>query len=167
MTIKKMAFLMLLGSISTWATAMSKPYDAVAGLTLRSGKPCIFSQEPLPQEPPDYMKDMGLAFRVFSESPSAPGYLWDAWFKVWKKPLPDSASTCVAYGEAQSDVTRHPAKPLPLDTPLSFDMDGQYGRHNVRFCLRKDSQGKRYLSTAVRKDGVSACTADPLKNSHP
>ncbi|WP_434630037.1 hypothetical protein [Chromobacterium sp. CV08] len=159
-----LAALMTAVSISS-SWAMSKPYDAVAAVIIKAGLPCFYSKVPLESPPPDYLKDMGLEISVFNQSKSTPGYIWHTWFKDWQKPLPVSPASCIPYGIKSPDKNPRLAKSLPRNTPLSFWMDGQYGRHNVRFCIRKNTQGQDYLATVINQDGVYACTAEALKNS--
>ncbi|MEN2424740.1 hypothetical protein AA0N74_01675 [Chromobacterium vaccinii] len=146
------------------ALAMSKPYDAVAGAIIKDGSPCFYSLVPLESPPPAYLKDMGVEISVFNQSPRNPGYIWHIWFQNWQRPLPTSSAACIAYGIKSPDKNPQPAKPLPRNTPLSFAMDGQYGRQNVRFCIRKNAQGHDFLSTVINQDGVYTCTNTPLKN---
>jgi hypothetical protein len=153
-------------AFSAPAFAISKPYDAIAGVVLKSGVPCFYSIVPLDAEPPAYMKG-GVDMSLFSESKNAPGYLWEAWFKVWKAPLPTSATSCVLYGIKSPGPNTRPAKAIPRDNPVSFSLLGEWGRQNVRFCIRKDEKGRDYLSTVVRQDGVASCTDVPLKNERP
>ncbi|WP_440217251.1 hypothetical protein [Chromobacterium piscinae] len=154
-------------AIPMYALAISKPYDAVAGAVMRDGTPCFYSLVPLSAEPPGYLRGMGISLRLFNESPRAPGYLWDTWFKTWTRKLPTSPATCVPYSIASPDKTPRPPQALRHDEPLSFSFGGEWGRQNVRFCIRKDDQGHDYLTKVVRHNGVAACTAEPLKNDQP
>uniref|UniRef100_UPI003F79E289 hypothetical protein n=1 Tax=Chromobacterium amazonense TaxID=1382803 RepID=UPI003F79E289 len=154
-------------SLSSPAFAVSKLYDAVAGVTLKNGQPCFYTLAKISNPPPDYMKGMGMSFAVFNETTGAKGYTWHTWFSSWAKPLPTSPASCVPYGIASQDQNKQPAKPLPRDTPLTFSMTGEHGKHGVGFCIRRDTQGRDYLSTVAWQDGTASCTTEPLKNTQP
>ena len=164
--IAAMATTVFCWAFSAPAFAISKPYDAIAGVVLKDGAPCFYSTVPLDAEPPAFMKG-GVDLSLFSESQNAPGYLWEAWFKVWKAPLPNSAASCLRYGIKSPDKNSRPPKIIPRDNPVSFSFLGEWGRQNVRFCIRKDANGRDYLSTVVRQNGVASCTNVLLNNKKP
>ncbi|SUX53655.1 hypothetical protein [Chromobacterium vaccinii] len=150
---------------SSSALAVSKLYDATASAVLKGGKPCFYTLAKISNPPPDYMKGMGMSFSVFNEATGSKGYAWNTWFASWARPLPTSPALCVPYGVASPDQNKQPAKPLPRDTPLSFAMTGEHGKHGVGFCVRKNGSGRDYLSTVTWQDGIASCTTEPLRST--
>ncbi|OHX10303.1 hypothetical protein BI347_21150 [Chromobacterium sphagni] len=153
-----MKLLLLAGLIlagNSWA--MSKPYDAEATAVMKDGKPCFYLKTPIEGDTPDYLKGQGVSAEVFNETQHR--YMWKSWYKTTLKTPPTSPQTCISYGTKSPDKNRMLALPLTNDTAYIFDMFGEYGRNRLYFCIKKDAQGKDYLS----KSGPQAnCSTDPL-----
>ncbi len=137
--------------------AMSKPFDAYAAAVIKKGKPCFYLPTPVDAETPDYLRGEGVYMGVFDDV--AKKSKWESWLKTRPKINPTSPNTCIPYGFKSPDKNRTLAEPLTHDTAYIFDMYGEYGRNRLYFCIKKDAQGKDYLS----KSGPQGhCSSDPL-----
>lgn len=154
---KKPLTIFLLACVASNACNASKAYDVEAGAVIKNSIPCFYSSRSLPRETPENLQGEGVSFSVFDRSSRK--YHWEAWFRMRPTPLPTSPQNCIPYGVVSPERNDTPVRPLNHDVPYQFDMTGEMGRQRVYFCLRKDTQGRDYLS---KMDGNGNCSTEPL-----
>ncbi|WP_158300921.1 hypothetical protein [Chromobacterium sp. ATCC 53434] len=153
-----MKYLLAVGlALASNCWAMSKPFDAYAAAVMKDGKPCFYLKVPIEGETPDYLKGQGVSAEVFNDTQHR--YMWKSWYKTTLKTAPVSPQTCLPYGTISPDKNKVPAQPLTNHTAYIFDMFGEHGRNRLYFCIKKNSQGKDYLS---KFDPQGNCSANPL-----
>ncbi|MFC7420231.1 hypothetical protein ACFQNF_10075 [Iodobacter arcticus] len=149
------------------ANAASKLYENDAEVVLQNGKPCFFVKAL-----ENHSNWQGFNINVYYRNTSSKL----AWSLTSKQdtqiPKPDSARRCIGYGQ-RWPMSKEEQAPLNLENNVIYSAiieapdDTQYGgefinRHEVSFCIQKDTQGKPTLTQINQQNG---CTSEPLNTS--
>jgi hypothetical protein len=159
---RQFSFAIAVVLLSNESLAISKLYDYEAGAVLRDGKPCFYTNRPIVAITPSYLQGQGVEVEVYARNRHDNESLkWGMWLKSRPTIDPVSPKTCMLYGTVSPDKNRKLAVHLDYDDPYYFSLLGEYGRYRVNFCLRKDSQGRDYLSKSEYNDKW-ICTSESL-----
>ncbi|OHX20453.1 hypothetical protein [Chromobacterium sphagni] len=155
----KIIFLAAGLSLSAHSWAMSRLYDYDAAAVLKNGQPCFYLTHQVEEITPGYLQGQGVRAAVYAMLPNKDSEMWSMWMKNKPATAPTSPASCMMYGTRSPDKNHKLAAPLRHDEAYSFALMGEYGRNMVYFCIKKDAQGKDYLS----KSGPQGnCSTDPL-----
>lgn len=144
------------------AGATSRPYDAMAAVVLRDGKPCLFAPSQVPSVDTAGWVYVGVATL---DSDGAAHGVWDLDITVER---PATAERCIPYGlSIQPQNVRVPAAHLPDDIrpyrailSVGTLANKDRGRFAIWFCYGKDAGGIPRLTRV--NDKTLVCAAEPL-----
>jgi hypothetical protein len=145
--------------LSPHSWAIFKLYDYEAAAVLKNGQPCFYLTHQVEDITPDYLQGQGVRAAVYAIHPDKETEMWSIWMKNKPATAPTSTDSCIIYGSRPPDKNIKLAIPLRYDEAYSFVLMGEYGRNMVYFCIKKDAQGKDYLSKSGPRGN---CSSEPL-----